>query len=210
MFPILLDLTKIRVALVGNGAAALRRLQLLDQDGARHLAVFCDDPLPALEAAAGSRLRRALPSPTDLAGVQIVFAADLDDAWLAALSATAQAIGILVHIEDKPALGTVHAPALLRRGDLLITVSTNGRSPGLAQRLKRFLEGVFGEEWQDRLDALAALREGWRESGAGMAEIARWTDALVDRHHWLRDDERPADRALTATPSAQSPIHCHG
>ena len=70
MFPILLDLSRIRVALVGNGEAALRRLRLLDEDDARNLAVYSTDPLPALAAAAGSRLRRALPTAAELAGVQ--------------------------------------------------------------------------------------------------------------------------------------------
>jgi precorrin-2 dehydrogenase/sirohydrochlorin ferrochelatase len=203
MFPILLDLSRIRVALVGNGEAALRRLRLLDQDGARNLAVYSTDPLPALAAAAGSRLRRALPSAAELAGVHIVFAADLGDAILAELSATAQVVGTLIHVEDKPALGTVHAPAQVRRGDLLLTVSTNGRSPGLARRLKRFLEGLFGEEWQDRLDELAGLREGWREAGAEPAEVARWTESWVDRHHWL--DGREQDERRIATGIAGGP-----
>jgi precorrin-2 dehydrogenase/sirohydrochlorin ferrochelatase len=195
MFPILLDLSRVRVALVGNGAAALRRLRLLDQDGARNLVVYSTDPLPALETAAGARLRRSLPSAAELAGVHIVFAVDLPDAVLAELSATAQVIGTLIHVEDKPALGTVHAPAQVRRGDLLLTVSTNGRSPGLARRLKRFLEELFGMEWQDRLDELAALRDGWREAGAAPAEVARWTEGWVDRHHWLGDSGR-ADRGI--------------
>ncbi len=204
MFPILLDLSRVRVALAGNGAAALRRLRLLDQDGARNLAVYSTDPLPALETAAGARLRRALPSAAELAGVHIVFAVDLPAAILAELSATAQVIGTLIHVEDKPALGTVHAPAQVRRGDLLLTVSTNGRSPGLARRLKRFLEGLFGAEWQDRLDELATLREGWREAGAEPAEVARWTEGWIDRHHWLDDAGRGDRRIVPAIVGAPS------
>jgi precorrin-2 dehydrogenase/sirohydrochlorin ferrochelatase len=193
MFPILLDLAKLRVALVGDGAAALRRLRLLDEDAARDVAVFSPAPTPELADAAGSRLRRSLPSAADLAGIHIVFAAGLDDARLAEISATAQAIGALVHAEDKPALGTVHTPAMVRRGELLVTVSTGGRSPGLAQRLKRFLEGLFGQEWQGRLDELARLRQGWREAGADMEEVARWTEQWVDRHRWLDSDAHGVD-----------------
>jgi precorrin-2 dehydrogenase/sirohydrochlorin ferrochelatase len=195
MFPILLDLAKLRVALVGNGPASVRRLALLDEDDARHVTVFADAPSPELAAAAGARLRHAAPSAADLAGMHIVFAADLDEGRAAALAATVQALGILLHVEDRPALGSVHAPAQLRRGDLLLTVSTNGRSPGLARRLKRFLEGLFGAEWQERLDTLAALRQGWRESGALPTEIARWTEEWVDRHHWLDTDAHAAPLA---------------
>ena len=195
MFPILLDLAKLRVALVGNGPAAVKRLALLDVDEARHVTVFADAPSPELATAAGARLCHAAPSAADLAGMHIVFAADLDECRAAALAATVRALGILFHAEDRPALGNVHAPAQMRRGDLLLTVSTNGRSPGLARRLKRFLEGIFGAEWQERLDALTALRQNWREAGALPAEIARWTEEWVDRHHWLDTDAHAAPLA---------------
>src|SRR5262249_39893815 len=123
-----------------------------------------------------------------LAEAQIVFAADLGEAPLAELVAKVRALGTLLHVEDRPALGTLHVPALLRRGDLLLTVSTNGRSPGLARRLKRFLAGIFGDEWQGRVEAIAALRQRWRESGAAADEIARWTEDWVERQRWLDGD----------------------
>jgi precorrin-2 dehydrogenase / sirohydrochlorin ferrochelatase len=203
MFPIVLDLSEARVALVGNGKAALRRLALLDADAARHVTVFADDPLPELADAAGSRLRRALPGAADLAGIHIVFAVDLAPDRLAALAATARAVGALVNVEDRPALSSFHSPALLRRGDLVIAVSTNGQSPGLARRVKRFLEGLFGSEWQGRLDDLAALRQGWREAGAGGAELARWTDEWIDRHHWLEGDGARDDYLAPPSPRAE-------
>ncbi|HEX3498433.1 MAG TPA: NAD(P)-dependent oxidoreductase [Stellaceae bacterium] len=204
MFPIVLDLAQARVALVGNGKAALRRLALLDADAARHVAIYADDPLPELAAAAGKRLHRRLPSAGDLAGIHIVFAVDLAPDRLAALSATARAAGALVNIEDQPAFSSFHSPSVLRRGDLLIAVSTNGQSPGLARRVRRFLEGLFGAEWQARLDDLAALRQSWREAGAGSGEIAGWTDAWIDRHHWLDEawlDEGGEAAAHFAAPS---------
>ena len=203
MFPIVLDLSQARVALVGNGKAALRRLALLDDDAARHVAVYADDPLPDLARQAGSRLRRAMPSAAELAGVQIVFAVDLAAQRLAELSATARAVGALVNIEDRPELSSFHSPALLRRGDLLIAVSTNGHSPGLARRVKRFLADLFGVEWQGRLDALAALRQGWREAGAGPAELPRWTDEWIDRNHWLGEVGERVDH-LGAVPSPRA------
>ena len=198
MFPIVLDLAQVRVALVGNGRAALRRLALLDADAAQHVTVFADDPSPELAEAAGKRLRRTLPAAADLAGIHIVFAVDLAPERLAALSAIARAVGALVNVEDRPALSSFHSPSTLRRGDLVIAVSTNGQSPGLARRVRHFLEGLFGTEWQRRLDHLAALRQGWRESGAGSGEIARWTDDWIDRHHWL--DEGEADPHFAAAP----------
>jgi precorrin-2 dehydrogenase / sirohydrochlorin ferrochelatase len=208
MFPIVLDLAQARVALVGNGKAALRRLALLDADAAQHVAIYADDPLPELAAAAGARLRRFLPTAADLAGIHIVFAVDLAPDHLAALSATSRAVGALVNIEDQPALSSFHSPSTLRRGDLVIAVSTNGQSPALARRVRRFLDGLFGAEWQGRLDDLAALRQSWREAGAGSGEIAGWTEAWIDRHHWL-DESGDSDRqtpALRARKDLLSPV----
>ncbi len=204
MFPIVLDLAQARVALVGNGEPALRRLALLDADAARHVVVYADDPLPDLASAAGARLRRRLPGAGDLAEVQIVFAVDLPPDRLAALSAMARAVGALVNVEDRPELSSFPSPALLRRGDLLIAVSTNGQSPGLAKRVKRFLAGMFGAEWQGRLDDLAAMRQGWREAGAGSAELARWTDEWIDRHHWL---DAEANTFVPATSRERPSAH---
>jgi precorrin-2 dehydrogenase len=198
MFPIVLDLAQARVALVGNGKAALRRLALLDADAAPRVAVYADNPLPELAAAAGGRLRRHLPDADDLAGIHIVFAVDLAPAQLAALSATARGLGALVNIEDQPALSSFHSPSTLRRGDLLIAVSTNGQSPGLARRVRRYLEGLFGVEWQERLDELAALRQGWRAAGAGGSEIVDWTDSWIDRHRWLDESSADAERRSPA------------
>jgi precorrin-2 dehydrogenase / sirohydrochlorin ferrochelatase len=203
MFPIVLDLSQARVALVGNGEAVLRRLALLDADDARHVIIYADEPIPDLVRAAGARLQRRLPGAADLAGVQIVFAVDLPPERLGALSETARAVGALVNVEDRPALSSFHSPALLRRGDLVIAVSTNGQSPGLARRVKRFLEGRFGSEWQGRLDDLAALRQGWREAGAGGAELARWTDEWIDRHHWLEGDGARDDYLAPPSPRAE-------
>ena len=188
MLPLMLDLSRLTVILVGEGEAALRRLALLEQAGAVALTVHAERPSPELVAAAGRRLVRRLPSPAELAAARLVFLSDRNAPYCPALAAAARAAGALVHIEDAPALGDVQAPAVLRRGDLTIAVSTGGKSPGLAVLVKRFLAARFGAEWQERLDALAARRRGWRASGADARTIARWSEAWVERNGWLADE----------------------
>ena len=94
-------------------------------------------------------------------------------------------MGVLVNVEDRKAWCDFHLPAVIRRGDLVLTVSTNGRSPGLARRIRRRLEGLFGPEWGERVDHVAARRDEWRAAGATMGQVARLTDALVARNRWL-------------------------
>jgi siroheme synthase-like protein len=120
-----------------------------------------------------------------LAAARLVFISDRAAATTPGLAATAQAAGALVHVEDAPALSDLQAPAVLRRGALTIAVSTGGASPGLAAQVKRFLGRLFGPEWGEHLDSLAALRQEWRRSGADAAMLSRWTEAWIERQGWL-------------------------
>jgi precorrin-2 dehydrogenase/sirohydrochlorin ferrochelatase len=85
---------------------------------------------------------------------------------------------------------------VLRRGELLIAVSTGGKSPGLAAQIKRFLGTLFGREWREHLDELARLRRAWRDSGADGATVAQWTEAWVVRQGWLPADDPLSSSAL--------------
>jgi precorrin-2 dehydrogenase/sirohydrochlorin ferrochelatase len=191
MLPLMLDVARLRLILVGNGAAALKRLRLLDEAGASALTVHADAPSGALSAAAGSRLRRFLPAAHDLAAAQLLFVADPAPKQRATLVAAARAAGIIVHVEDEPLLSDAQAPAVLRQGALTIAVSTGGASPTLAARLKRFLGEFFGPEWRERLDEVAALRRHWREAGATPAIIALRTDEWISRRGWLEISMMP-------------------
>jgi precorrin-2 dehydrogenase/sirohydrochlorin ferrochelatase len=193
MLPLVLDPARIATILVGSGPGVLRRLQLLEEAGARHVVVFAPDAAANLEETAGARLRKGLPEAADFAGAQLVFLTGLALGEARRLAAMARHAGALVHAEDQPAITDLHSPSVLRRGDLTVAVSTGGRSPGLARRVRVYLEGLFGGEWQGRIDELAGQRASWREAGAGLAEVARWTDDWIDRRGWLRD-ERLRDR----------------
>jgi precorrin-2 dehydrogenase / sirohydrochlorin ferrochelatase len=183
MLPITLDLAQIPIALVGNGAQALRRLTLLDEAGAQQFRVYAPSAQPDLARRAGRRLLRRWPTPQEVASVRLLLIADHVEPGIERdLVATARAARTLVNVEDKPAYSDFHSPALLRRGDLTIAISTAGQSPALAQRLRGFLAAIFGPEWQHILDGLAQLRSHWREGGAAAADIKVWTDTWLDHH----------------------------
>jgi len=196
MLPLVLDVTRLKLALIGNGRAAERRLALLDDAGATNVVVYATAPLAALARRAGERLVRRRPRPDELASARVLFISDAD-ADHHALALTARAAGVLVHVEDEPSLSDVHAPAVVRRGDLVIAVSTGGRSPALAAQIKRFLGVLFGAEWRGRLDELALLRRPWRKSGADHAAVAERTKAWTFGEQWL-----PAPGHPTTQPRA--------
>ena len=93
-----------------------------------------------------------------LAGLRVLFVAGLERPVAAALAASARNAGVLVNVEDVPELCDFHVPANVRRGELVFTVSTCGRAPGLARRLREWLESAFGPEWSGRLDDVSAAR----------------------------------------------------
>ncbi len=186
MIPIIIDPKMTSMALIGRGEVAERRLALLDEAGAADLAIFSDSPEHGFAEAAGGRLRRDLPTSDELAASSVVWIADLPLDLAMPLAEQVRARGGLVNVEDVKPYCDFHNPAQVRRGDLLLTVSTNGQSPGLAVRIKRQLASMFGPEWAERLKAVGRKREAWKRQDRPIAELARLTDATIDSKRWLQ------------------------
>jgi precorrin-2 dehydrogenase/sirohydrochlorin ferrochelatase len=147
--------------------------------------VYSDQPSDELVRAAGDRLRHALPDQAALGRGRVLWIADLPLADAVPLARLARAQGVLVIVEDVTGWCDFHTPSVVRRGDLLRTVSTGGKSPGLAARIRRELAERFGPEWALRLERLGARRAAWRRRPRPLDELARLTDALIDRQRWL-------------------------
>jgi precorrin-2 dehydrogenase/sirohydrochlorin ferrochelatase len=185
VIPVALDPATLPAAVAGRGQPALRRFHALRAAGATALLLFTDQPDEALRSAAGPALRPRLPTPADVAPLRALWITGLPDNLSAELAALARAARVLVNVEDQPALCDFHSVAEIRRGDLLLTVSTAGASPGLAARIRARLEAGFGPEWADRLALLRGLRATWRRDGRTPAEMAALTDTLLHANGWL-------------------------
>ena len=187
MIPIVVDPKQSAMALIGRGQAAERRLELL-LAGDAQLTVFSDAPSQHLEELAGHRLRRRLPSAAELARFALLWIADLPIAEAAPLARAARACGCLVNVEDVVAFCDFHNPSQVRRGDLLLTVSTAGKSPGLAACIRAQLARAFGPEWAERLERIGHQRTAWRREARSLKDLARLTNATIDAHGWLPKD----------------------
>ncbi|MBU1154339.1 MAG: bifunctional precorrin-2 dehydrogenase/sirohydrochlorin ferrochelatase, partial [Proteobacteria bacterium] len=75
-----------------------------------------------------------------------------------AVAQAAEAAKVFVNVVDVPPLCSFIVPAVVRRGELTLAVSTGGASPAAARRLRQSLEGQFGPEWGDYLAILRAAR----------------------------------------------------
>jgi len=185
MIPVSLDPRALTLALAGHGPAALRRWRLLAEGGATQALCFADAPDAALAAAAGDRYRATLPDEETLARLDVLWIVGMPDDAAAKLAESARAHKVLVNVEDRRDHCLFHNTAEVRRGDLLLTVSTNGRSPGLAQRIRGHLAETFGPEWGERLTLLTAQREAWRVEGCDIPELASRTEAFLKQTGWL-------------------------
>ena len=185
MIAVALDPATLPIAVAGAGQAALRRFLTLREAGAADALVFSEQPDDTLRHAAGPALRTRLPGAADMAALRVLWIAGLADDRAATLAAQARSAGVLVNVEDRLALCDFHNVAQVRRGDLLLTVSTGGASPGLASRIRARLEGEYGPEWAGRLAMLRARRAAWRQDQRAPAELAALTDALLHAQGWL-------------------------
>lgn len=142
------------VLLVGEGPAFDKRRALLEAAGITRLTVLS-----------------ARPDAAALDAARLIFGAGLTRAESEWLAAEARARGTPVNIEDVPDLCDLHVPSIVRRGELLLSVSTAGGAPTLAVALREWLEAQFGPEWAEHLAEVAALRNRLRAEGAKPAEV---------------------------------------
>ena len=185
MFPVVLDVACVSIALIGNGKEATNRLKKLDEADASHVVVYADNPEEALIGLAGGRLIRHLPAEEEIEAVLVVMIAGLDTEISSKLATIARGMGRLVNVEDDTKWCDFHFPSMVRRGDLLLTVSTKGKSPTLARRIRQWLGGVFGSEWEVQLNEMGLQREAWRKQGLTFHEVMKKSEAYIDDKGWL-------------------------
>jgi precorrin-2 dehydrogenase / sirohydrochlorin ferrochelatase len=166
VIPIHLDPRFVRIGLIGNGELALRRYHWLTNLDCQP-EVWSSNPSPDFEAAVGDALQRELPSIQTLTGLSALWIADLEPAVAGELANLARTARILVNVEDDLPYCDYHTPALVRRGQLLVSIGTSGASPAAAGFVRRLLEAALPKAWAGVLDDLSALRQTMRANGVG-------------------------------------------
>jgi precorrin-2 dehydrogenase/sirohydrochlorin ferrochelatase len=160
-YPINLDIKNRRCLVVGGGAVGTRKVNTLLDCGAR-VTVVSPDPTPRLKelAAQGAiHLKQRPYRSDDVDQMFLVIGATDDERLNRQISNDAEQQNTLCNIADRPEVCNFILPAIVRRGDLVITISTSGNSPALAKRLRLDLEKQFGNEYADFLRLMGAVRE---------------------------------------------------
>jgi precorrin-2 dehydrogenase / sirohydrochlorin ferrochelatase len=186
LIPIHLDPATMRIGLVGNGPLALRRyLWLKGLDCAPQ--IWSPDPTPEfLAAVRDQELHCNLPDAKQVAALSVLWIADLDEAVAQEIAALARSHKTIVNVEDVLPLCDFHTPAIVRRGQLLVSIGTKGSSPAAASFVRRLLELALPMAWGDVLASLATSRQKMRTEGASPREIIAASKAQ------LRQDDTAA------------------
>ncbi len=178
VYPIFLnDLAGRRCVVVGGGHEAERKAQGLLDAGAA-VTLIGPEGTPTLRRwAASGRITWIARGyrPGDLRDAFLVIVSEADPDAAEALWQEAQAEKALINTMDDVPRCTFVAGSVVRRGPLVVSISTSGCAPALAVRLRQRLEQIFDPDYASFLEMLGSLRP---------AMAARFPDFEERRHRW--------------------------
>jgi siroheme synthase-like protein len=183
LFPAFLKLHSRRVLVVGGGSIAAQKVPGLLEAGA-HVHVVSPQLSPQLAEWVRNRQIDWSPKPfepSDLDGAFLVVAATSLRDLNAHVYREADQRNILCNAVDDIDHCHFYYGSIVQRGDLQIAISTNGKSPALAQRLRKELELQFGPEYEHWLEWLGAARETLRAQSTDPETTKHWLHALASR-----------------------------
>jgi uroporphyrinogen-III synthase len=159
-FPVIL--TKLsRVTVIGGGQVAERKVKNLLEAKVKPTVISPELTQGLLELKTQNKLIHLEKhyETTDLQSTQLVIAATNNENVNKQIANDALSHNLLCNVVDKPEFGNVHTVATIRRGDLLVSVSSNGKSPALTRYIKEELEQHFSDKYAEIAEILHTHRE---------------------------------------------------
>jgi precorrin-2 dehydrogenase/sirohydrochlorin ferrochelatase len=181
-YPISLDITNRKCIVVGGGEVAERKIQRLLDSGA-DVSVISEELTSDLKLLVEERKIKFVEASYDrshLDGAFLVFGTTDDGTVNEKVFRDARERGILVNVADDPKRCDFILPSLLEQGDLQISVSTGGKSPALARKLRTDLEAMYGPEYAVYLKILGDLRKKIISGGKSSEENKKVFEAIIN------------------------------
>ena len=201
MLPIALDLSRLPIALIGNGQGLIKRMEKLDSAGIEDISVYSQDAsLLQHSIFTRHKTNSYLPKEEDLSSTHVLMGVDLDETYEEWLYDYARTHRILINIEDRMPYCDFHFSSVVRRGDLMLSVNSKGKSPALTARIARLLEAAFEPLWAERLEAIAEKRLAWKKEGLGFKDIIKNSNQWIDEQGWFGDNLCPRHRMESKRP----------
>jgi precorrin-2 dehydrogenase/sirohydrochlorin ferrochelatase len=181
-YPIFLNLKGKRTVVVGGGMVAQRKIDTLLEHGA-DVHVISRALTPELDREVkGGRVKHVGEefSEAHLDGAFMVIAATDDADLNRRVSRAAQKRGLLINAVDQPDDCNFIVPSSLTRGDLRIAISTSGKSPAMARKVREDLERQFGNEYESFLNLMGRMRKEIIARRLSQKENSRIFRELID------------------------------
>ena len=178
-FPIVLEMTARRCLVIGGGAVAERKIAGLLEVGAE-VTVISPKVTEAISHWSKNnsiQLTARCYQNGDLSGHELVFVATDDAHVNDRVYQEGKSCGAWVNAADDPARCDFILPAVIRRGDLTVAVSTGGASPAATRAIREELEGYFSEDYARLVQAAAEVRAELKEKSLSVGAGA-WNSAL--------------------------------
>ncbi|WP_293957414.1 MULTISPECIES: precorrin-2 dehydrogenase/sirohydrochlorin ferrochelatase family protein [unclassified Sphingobacterium] len=164
LFPIFVKLNQIHTLLVGGGKVALEKFEaMVSNDNALNLTIVAKEIIPEF-----AELLKKYPqidlyvrpfASADIMDKQLVIAATNNMELNDQLRSLTSEQHILFNAADKPELCDFYLGSIVKKGNLKIAISTNGKSPTIAKRLKELLNDLLPEEIDETLSLMSAYRD---------------------------------------------------
>jgi siroheme synthase-like protein len=178
-YPVMLELAGRRCVVIGAQAIREGKVEGLLAGGADDVLVVEPTLDDRFEGVAGVEVRRRAWRPTDLDGAFLAVASSDDAATRATIARESHDRDVLVNVVDDIPNCDWAAPAVVRRGDLLLAIGTGGISPAVARLVRERLQAEFGAEWVEVLRVVGEVRRETLPSLPDLRERARrWQEAL--------------------------------
>ena len=147
--------------MVGGGSVGTRKVLTLLRCGANVtvISLQTSEKLQELARAGSITLKNRSYRTADLDGIFLVIGATDNETLNRQISADADKRNMLCNIADRPEVCNFILPSIVHRGDLVITISTSGKSPALAKKLRKTLEVQLGDEYNELLVLMGAIRK---------------------------------------------------
>lgn len=163
LFPVFLKLNQLKVLLVGAGNIGLEKLQaLLANSPEAEIYIVSETVLPELAEFVAQfpkvQIQQRSFDSEDLVAKDLVILATADNILNAEIRTQARELNLLINVADKPELCDFYLGSIVKKGDLKIGISTNGKSPTIAKRLKELFQENLPDELDLTLQQMNALR----------------------------------------------------
>lgn len=180
LYPVFMRLDKLQLLVVGGGAVAEEKLRFLQKSSPNAQVTIIAKAIRNEVQVLGNKLNAKVLTrafeESDVKGFDLIIAATNNKELNKQIWLTAKVNRILINVADTPELCDFYMGGIVTRGDLKIAISTNGKSPTLAKRIREFLEEILPDDTDTLIQNLHTFR---KQIKTGFAEKVKTLNDLT-------------------------------